>query len=332
MPKRKTPEAEAKPKAATARRSRKARPEPGTRGLSPAELLGEADPATAELAQAIHADGGVVLATYREPLGGHLVLFAGLPVDRVEPTPYQRDLSEAHVKRLTGAIERVGRYLDPIVAVRHEGRYWSPNGSHRLATAKGLGMRSIAALVLPEPEVAFQILALNTEKAHNLKERALEVIRMYRGLLGARGTEKESAFAAVFEEASFATLGAAYEKRPRYSAGAYNPVVRRVETFLDAPLAEAIRIREAHAAKLLELDDVVVGIVDALKKRGLESSYLKNFVVARLNPLRFTRRAAEGEFDKTVDKMLESAGKFDLASVRKEDLSAMGGAPAEAED
>jgi ParB family chromosome partitioning protein len=34
-----------------------------------------------------------------------------------------------------------------------------------------LGARSIAALVVPNREVAWQILALNTEKAHNLKER-----------------------------------------------------------------------------------------------------------------------------------------------------------------
>ena len=195
-----------------------------------------------------------------------------------------------------------------------------------------MGMKSIVALVMPEEEVAYQILALNTEKAHNLKERALEVIRMFRGLVGARGTEKEKGFEGVFEEPAFATLGVAYEKRPRYSAGAYNPVVRRVEAFLDKPLTEALAIREARAAKLLELDDLVVGIVDALKKKGLESAYLKNFVVARINPLRGTRGTGEGEFDSIIGKMLDSAKAFDPASVKKEDLSAMGGAPAEAEE
>ncbi len=40
-------------------------------------------------------------------------------------------------------------------------------------------------LLVPEREVAYQILALNIEKAHNLRERALEVARkeiMARGL------------------------------------------------------------------------------------------------------------------------------------------------------
>lgn len=312
---------------ARARRSRK-KPEPGSRGLAALELAAEA-PGAGDLPDAIRSDGGVPLCVYREPLGGHAVVFAALPIERVQPTPYQRDVSEAHVKKLTGALDRVGRYLDPIIAVRHDGAYWTPNGSHRLASAKTMGMRSIVALVLPEAEVAYQILALNTEKAHNLKERALEVIRMYRGLVGARGGEREADFAAIFEEPAFATFGVAYEKRPRYSAGAYAPVVRRIEGFFDRPLTEALALRESRAERLLELDDRVTGIVADLKKKGLESAYLKNFVVARLNPLKF-QRGATGDFDATLGKMLEAASRFNAASVRKEDLARMGGAPAEA--
>jgi ParB family chromosome partitioning protein len=192
-----------------------------------------------------------------------------------------------------------------------------------------LGARAIVALVLPEEKVAYQILALNCEKAHNLKERSLEVIRMYRGLVGAQAG-KEADFAPLFEEPAFATLGAAYEKRPRYSAGAYHPVVRRIEAFLDLPLAEALQVREKRARALLELDDEVVRLVDALKRKGFDSPYLKNFLVARLNPLRF-KRGATGEFAPTVEKMTEAARRFDAGSVRREDLARMGGAPAEVE-
>jgi len=325
MPPRKKTDAAAKP------RKRTAKVQPGSRGLAASEL-GQVDAsAEKELCDAIRADGGSPLAVYRDPLGGHVVVFAGLPLDKVEPTPYQRDVSPMHVKRLTSAIDRVGRYLDPIIAVRQDGRYWTPNGGHRLAVCRALGMRAIVALVLPEASVAYQILALNTEKAHNLKERALEVIRMYRGLVGASPDEKETVFAPQFEEASLATLGIGYEKRPRYSAGAYNPVVRRVEAFLDKPLGEALALREARADRLLELDDQVVAVVDALKQQGLESPYLKSFVVARINPLRFTRGDG-GDFDAVIGKMLESAKKFDAGSVKKEDMARMGGAPAEPEE
>jgi len=248
-----------------------------------------------------------------------------LPIEMVEPTPYQRDLSEPHVKRLATAMERLDRFLDPVIAVRKDGKYWTPNGNHRLNASRLLGAKSIVALVLPEEDVAYQILALNTEKAHNLKERSLEVIRMHRGLTGSRAG-READFAHLFEEPSFITLGAAYEKRPRFAAGAYHPFVKRAERFLDLPMAEALKVREARADKLLELDDAVARVVTSLKDKGFQSPYLKNFVVARINFLRFKKDDSPVEFDPTVSKMIASAQKFNVDKVNKDDITRMGGA------
>src|SRR5205814_2519939 len=130
----------------------------------------------------IEAGGGVVLAAYREPLGGSPTLLAILPIDQVAPTPFQRDLSESHAKRLSDTIGKLGRFLDPIIAVPSGDRYWTPNGRHRLESMTRLGARSITALVIPDPDIQYKILALNIEKAHNLREKSLEVIRMYRAL------------------------------------------------------------------------------------------------------------------------------------------------------
>ncbi|RKG64992.1 chromosome partitioning protein ParB [Corallococcus exercitus] len=324
--------APAKSKSATPRKPRRKKAEPKSRGLGPHEVASEAVAFPDALLQAVREDGGEVLSVYRDPLGGHPVVFAVLPIDKVEPTPYQRDLSEPHVKRLATAMERLDRFLDPVIAVRVEGRYWTPNGNHRLNASRMLGAKSIVALLLPEEDVAFQILALNTEKAHNLKERSLEVIRMARGLVGANRPGKESAFAHLFEEPSFLTLGAAYEKRPRFSAGAYHPFVKVVDGFQDVPLPEAIAVRDAQAEKLLELDDAVVGIVAALKERGLQSPYLKNFVVARLNFLRFRKDGPPPTFDSTVSRMLASARRFNVDKVRREDIGRMGGGPMEPDE
>lgn len=308
------------------RASRRKKVEAASRGLTPAEMASGAEDAVA-LATAVMSDGGTVLARYRDPLGGKSVLLAALPIDKVQPTPYQRDLSDTHVRRLADAMEKVGRFLDPLIAVRSGESYWTPNGNHRLAALKGLGARSVVALVLPEAEVAYQILALNCEKAHNLKERSLEVIRMARGMAGATPERKESEAAPMFEEAAFLTLGVCYEKRPRYSGGAYNPVVKRIEAFVDQAIPEALAMREARADKLLQLDDLVVEKVAALKAKGFESPYLKSFVVARANPIRFLKGGAPG-FDDTIDKMIAAVGKLDLDKVKKEDLSRMGGVPA----
>ena len=43
-----------------------------------------------------------MIGAYCEPLGRNPLLLAALPIERVEPTPFQRDLSDAHYKKLVG--------------------------------------------------------------------------------------------------------------------------------------------------------------------------------------------------------------------------------------
>ena len=256
-----------------------------------------------------------------------VVLLVALPLEKVEPTPYQRDASETHVKRLMKVIEKIGRFLDPILVVRNNGTYWTPNGNHRLQALKKLGARSVTALLIPEAELAFKILALNTEKAHNLREKSLETIRMARALAQS-GNIKESDFAFEFEEAPFLTLGVCYEQRPRFGGGAYQPVLRRIDDFLEMPIARALREREKRAATILELDGVVSEVVQRLKDRGMTSPYLRPFVVARVNPIRFSK-AASFDYDEVLGKMLASARRFNVDKVKQEDLVRAGGPPVE---
>ncbi|HVN76085.1 MAG TPA: ParB N-terminal domain-containing protein [Thermoanaerobaculaceae bacterium] len=315
---------------ATRARRRKTGAEPASRGLTAGQVAASNPPAKVEgLRREIEADGGTFLGAFRDPVGGHWHVLAALPIAKVAPTPFQRDLSETHVERLAGVIDKLDRFVDPIVAVRGaEGGWWTPNGHHRLAAVRGLGGRSIVALVLPDPEVAFKILALNTEKAHNIREKALEVIRMARALAAAHPARAESEFALEFEEPALLTLGCCYEKNGRFAGGAYNPVLRRVERFLHTGLPAALAEREGRADRLLVLDDAVGEAVKALKARGFESPYLKAFVVARINPLRF-QRGGSPEFDATVEKMVASARRFDAAKVKADQVAAAVGGPTE---
>ncbi len=308
-------------------RRRKRAAEPLSRGLTPAQVGVERVPAgIREFAGLLEGEGARVLALFRDPLGGKWQVLAALPVDRVEPTPFQRDLSPPHVERLAKVMDRLDRFLDPIVAVRGgEGIFWTPNGHHRLAALKSLGGRSITALVLPEKEMAYRILALNTERAHNLKERSLEVIRMARDLADL-DPRPEKEFQDQFEEPLFLTLGCCYEKKARFAGSAYQPVLRRVDSFLGAALPRALETREKRAEALFELDEAVSGAVAALKEKGFESPYLKVFVVARVNPLRF-QRGKKASFDETLEKMIRSARRFDPAKVNPAQLARGGGPP-----
>jgi ParB family chromosome partitioning protein len=284
-------------------------------------------PASVEtLARTIEDDGGSALAMYRDPIGSNWQIFAALPLDTVDPTPYQRDLSEAHVGRVANAIDKLDRYLDPIIAVpAGGGKYWSPNGYHRLGAMRQLGAKSIVALVVPEPEVAHRILLLNTEKAHNLRERALEVARLAEAL-AAMDDRPEREFETEFEEAALVTLGLCYQVNGRFSGGAYHPILKRCDKFLASKLPNALATRRERAEQLLELNELVNEAVKAMKGRGLESPYLKAFVVARLNPLRFQRKPT-ADFDETIGKMIASARRFDSSKVRADQVARSGGPP-----
>jgi ParB family chromosome partitioning protein len=316
---------------------RRGKPFGSSTGLASIELQAAAPPGVvAELHQAVEQDGGKVLSVYRDPYGGQWLVLAALPIELVEPTPYQRNLSDSHVRKLEAAIGKIGRFLDPIITVRiakpgRMAKYWTPNGNHRLSAMRTLGAKSIIAIVVPEAAAAYQILALNTEKAHNLREKALEVIRMYREL-AQLDHATEAVYALEFEEPALITLGLCYEGRPRFSGGAYHPVLKRVDEFLQKPLHAALSVRQQHAKTVLALDDMIVKQVETIKAKGLTSPYLKSFVVARVNPLRFRPKDAPPlSFDDALDRMTQAAEKFNPDKIKMDDLAKSGGVPDENE-
>jgi ParB family chromosome partitioning protein len=278
------------------------------------------------LAEQVEKDGGEVLAIYQEPFAGEWQLFVMLPLEKVNPTPYQRDLSNNHVDRLTEVIRTIGRFLDPIIAVRSPtGEYWTPNGNHRRAALKALGKKMIPAILLPDQTVAFQILALNTEKAHNLKEKSLEVIRMYRGMLEetiSEGTSdlREIDLAFQFEEAYYATLGLLYEESKTFSGGPYTSLLKKVDRFLELPLKEAYEVRKERAQKLKQADEVLTEIVRKLKERGITHPYVKHFVVSQCSPLPPRVRRVEMEYDEAIESLTKRLKEFDVETVRPEDI------------
>src|ERR1041385_7982161 len=307
------------------RRRKSAAPEP--RGLTARQVGGGAPPAPVmRLMESVEGDNGTGIGAYREPLGGLWQVIAALPIERVVPTPYQRDLSKPHVERLAGAIEKLGRFVDPIIVVRTEvGQYWTPNGNHRLPPLKSMGARAVVALVVPEQEGAHRILILNTEKAHNLRERALEAVRLAQALAGL-DDRPEREYATELEEPALVTLGLCYLENGRFSGGAYHPVLRRTEKFGGQKLSAALATRKQRAERLLELDAVVATAGAALRERGLESPYLKAFVLARINPLRF-KRGATADPDDVIAEMLSAAKKFDPGKIRADQVARTGGAP-----
>jgi ParB family chromosome partitioning protein len=303
-------------------------PSKNKRGLKPAEItIGLEHKEIAPLVEEIKAAGGAAIGAYAEPLSGRPILIASIPLKAVQPTPFQRDLSPTHTKRLAEKIDEAGSFLDPLIVVRGEdGHLWTPNGRHRLAAAKMLGLQQITALISPDEALAFRILALNTEKAHNVKDRSLEVIRMAQSLAKSKPRSKESDYAEQFEAAEFLTLGLIYQKNKRFAGGAYSSFLKKVDRFSNRTLPVSLRERKDYAARLMEIDTQVKKIIDKLQKQGFKSPYLRNYVVARINPVRF-HRAKKGDtspampIKAALTRMAAAAKKFDTKSVKPGDLA-----------
>ena len=314
---------------ATTKRTRgKLAPGSAARGLDAAQVVIALDSAEiAEVVAQVRSAGGAPIGAYRDPLGGRALVLASLPLGALQPTPFQRDLSPTHAKRLALKIDETAAFLDPLIVVRGEdGRLWTPNGRHRLAAGKVLGLKQITALISPDETLAYRILALNTEKAHNLRDRSLEVIRMARSLAKRHPGAKESQYTKEFEAAELLTLGIVYEKASRFAGGAYSSFLKKVDRFSERTLAASLREREGHASRLLEIDARAKKIIETLQARGFKSPYLRNYVVARLNPVRF-HKAKKGDtkppmpLAQALTRMAAAAKNFKVESVSNRDLA-----------
>ena len=333
--------AKAKSKTTRARKSTAAKRIPGkkrargklapgrsARGLDAGEVAIAMDSAEiAEVVALVRSAGGAPIGAYREPLGGRPLVLASLPLSAVQPTPFQRDLSPTHAKRLAEKIDETAAFLDPLIVVRGEdGRLWTPNGRHRLAAGKVLGLKQITALISPDETLAYRILALNTEKAHNLRDRSLEVIRMARSLAKRHAASKEAQYFAEFESAELLTLGIVYEKSSRFAGGAYGSFLKKVDRFSERTLAASLREREGFASRLLDIDAQTKRIIATLQTRGFKSPYLRNYVVARINPVRF-HKSKKGDTQppmplaQALTRMAAAVKNFKVDSVSNADLA-----------
>jgi ParB family chromosome partitioning protein len=327
--------AKAKPKTTRARTSARPKraagklaPRASARGLDAADVAIPLDSAeVAEVVALVRSAGGALIGGYRDPLGGRPLVLASLPLSAVQPTPFQRDLSPTHAKRLALKIDETAAFLDPLIVVRGEdGRLWTPNGRHRLAAGKVLGLKQITVLISPDETLAYRILALNTEKAHNLRDRSLEVIRMARSLAKRHPAAKEGQYIAEFEAADLLTLGTVYEKSSRFAGGAYSSFLKKVDRFSERSLAASLREREGFASRLLQIDAQAKRIIQTLQTRGFKSPYLRNYVVARINPVRF-HKSKKGDakppmpLPEALTRMAAAAKNFKIDSVSNADLA-----------
>ena len=112
----------------------------------------------------------------------------------------------------------------------------------------------------------------------------------------------------------------------RFGGGAYNSLLRKVDRFSERTLPVSLREREGFAARLLSIDAEVRRIIAALTARGFKSPYLRNYVVARINPVRFIKQKPGSKkpampIGEALTRMLAAAKGFKVESVSNADLA-----------
>jgi len=268
----------------------------------------------------LEAQGVNILVVYNEPYGGHEQIFAMMPIDMIKSAPFQRELSQLHVRKLADAIAKVGRFLDPIIVVKSSnGEFWTPNGHHRKEAASILGLKEIPAILLLEEDAGRYVLAMNVEKAHTVKDRSLEVIKLYEELLEKKPEKEEREFEDIFESGAYATLGLIYKEQEKFHGSAYESLLRRIDFLLDQPLRDAYEVRKERARLVKEVDQIASEVVQKMREKGVNHPFLWQAVIGSANPIK-RKRIVEETFEEVMEKLKENLQKLSEEDVMSETL------------
>jgi hypothetical protein len=158
--------------------------------------------------------------------------------------------------------------------------------------------------VIAPRDVARRMLTLNVEKEPNIRERSAVALSIYRELVDAEPgmTEDDSEVADAVQQAHYVTLGLAYAASGRLAGSQFEPILRKCDGFMDAPLAESLPVREARAGRVVEAHRLVRAVSDKLKEIGAWHEFAGAQIISYANPLKRARK--QHSFDQTFDKLI----------------------------
>jgi len=222
---------------------------------------------------------------------------------------HQRKPRASHLKAIGSSIERIG-FITPLVVVQRDGRYVIIDGQHRFQAAVDLGVKEFPVVVVPE-KLARRMMSLNIEKDLNIKERCQIALSIYREFLEESPTTKEDdgEITDTVEKAHYVTLGLAYEGKGQLAGGAFEPILKKCDTFENKALTDAYPMREDRAQQVLEAAKLVKAVEDAMKENGLWHQAARYQIVAAADPAKRARKpqAFDTAFKKFLKKLEELA-------------------------
>ncbi|MFY9585890.1 MAG: ParB/RepB/Spo0J family partition protein [Actinomycetota bacterium] len=244
---------------------------------------------------------------FADPAKSQDLTFTLIPADKLEVIKHQRKPSDTHVKRVIGSIEHIG-FIAPLIVVPQDDKFVIIDGQHRFLAAQQLEIAEFPAIVVPE-ELARRMLRLNIEKEPNIRERSAVALSIYRELVETAPDlgEEDAQIVDAVEQAHYVTLGLGYEASGRLAGSSFEPILKKCDGFIDAPLEKSYVTRQERAAKVLEANALVKAISDKLKETGAWHQFIGAQIISYANPLKRARKQTtfDGAWDKLLDKLHE---------------------------
>jgi len=254
----------------------------------------------------------------KEPLLGFSQQILVVPVEKLKVIEVQRKPSAFHVRRLSESIRKIG-FVTPLVAVKRGDECLVIDGQQRLLAAKEVGIKELPCVIIPE-KYARSLMKLNIEKQMSLREKSHVALNIYRAYLeeDASIREDDPRILDSIESPHYVTLGIGYDRNPKLFGSAYEPLLRRLETFLATPLGEAIGKRDERARLVLETDEIAKKAVERVKGIGISHPFVHKEVVAFCNPLKGKKKIEEsveevfGKLKENLEKLIERPERIKL--------------------
>jgi ParB family transcriptional regulator, chromosome partitioning protein len=243
---------------------------------------------------------------FDDPLHQRRLSLRLVPSEQLEAIEHQRKPRPAHVESLVSSMQRIG-FIVPVVAVEHqqdgEAHYVVIDGQHRLEAARTLGLEQLPVIVVPA-ELAQRMMSLNVEKDLNIRERASVALGIYRTLMQVEPelNENEPEVVDSIERAYYVTLGIAYDKGSRLAGSAFEPLLKKCDTFLAVGIGECYTIREKRADAVLEANELIRQVVEEAKNLDVWHQYFQYQLISYVDP--YKRKRGPADFDDFFGKVL----------------------------
>lgn len=194
---------------------------------------------------------------YQDPVSGEFLEMRLVKASDLTNGQFQRPLSKTLVNKLHVSVGT--GFLVPVICVHVNGQLEVIDGQHRLQALIDARGPDVAVPVIVVPEKwRYNPLLLNIEKGDNIKDKCHKVHALYMHYLETSPEAIERDLIAPAIEPHLPTLAIAHVEQTLSSPSLVETLVKKLDSYLDMPMTQAIEERRRRAEKVCEVERLVL--------------------------------------------------------------------------